>query len=439
MLINRLAGQRALTRSLIPLAVGLLCLNFARSQELSIKPDNGLGVYQPGQAIHWDIQVKNGEASEAAFTVKKGGMTELSKGKVLFTNGQAQIEAKLDEPGWLLAEVTLKGANDKRIKGLGGALVSPEKLQPAAARPADFDAFWQAKLDDLAAVPANPKLDPAESSKPTVDYFKITLDNIRGTHIQGQIARPRSGEKLPAMLTVQWAGVYPLQKSWVTDRAAEGWLVLNINAHDLPIDQPEQFYNDQSAGLLKDYPAIGNDDRETSYFLRMYLSCYRAAQYLAERPDWDGRTLVVTGGSQGGLQSIVTAALHPKITAVMACVPAGCDLNGPEAGRLPGWPMWYWAAKGKDEAKVRSADRYYDVVNFASRVKCPVLVGVGLIDTVCPSPGVFAACNQFQGLKEVVVMPVSEHGEKNGSQAPYHRRFNAWNQALLKGQPAPVK
>ena len=101
--------------------------------------------------------------------------------------------------------------------------------------------------------------------------------------------------------------------------------------------------------------------------------------------------------------------------------------------------MWYWATKDKDEAKVRSAARYFDVVNFASRVKCPALVGVGLIDTTCPSPGVFAACNLFQGSKEVVVLPVAEHGDKNGSHRPYNTRFNAWNQALVKGNPIPAK
>ena len=101
------------------------------------------------------------------------------------------------------------------------------------------------------------------------------------------------------MLIPQWAGVYPLEKAWVTDRAAEGWLVLNILAHDLPIDEPAKFYEEQSAGPLKDYWAIGNDDRETSYFLRMYLSCYQAAEYLTQRPDWNGKTLVVTGGEPG--------------------------------------------------------------------------------------------------------------------------------------------
>ena len=314
-----------------------------------------------------------------------------------------------------------------------------QKIQPALPRPEDFDAFWEAKLKDLADVAMNPKLDPADAGKPNVDYFKITLDNIRGSHIRGQLARPKQGGKLPAMLIVQWAGVYPLQKGWVTSRAAEGWLVLNINAHDLPIDESEQFYKDQAAGPLKDYPAIGNDDRETSYFLRMYLSCYRAAQYLTERTDWDGRTLVVTGGSQGGLQSIVTAGLHPKISAALACVPAGCDLNGPVAGRMPGWPMWYWKTQGKDEAKVRRAAGYYDVVNFASRVKCPVLIGVGLIDTTCPSPGVFAAYNQLQGPKEIVVLPVRRTWREEGLAWPVLRSLRCLEPSPGQRQSCPGK
>jgi cephalosporin-C deacetylase len=430
------------SRTIRSLLGAALCLSFApasRGQELLVAPGQALGLYQPGQNVHWNIQVKGADVSEAGFILKQGGLTELARGKATLAEGKGQIDAKLDEPGWLLVEVSVKTTNGKPVKALGGALISPERIQPALPRPEDFDSFWEAKLQELAAVPANPRLEPTNGGKSNVDYFKISLDNIRGSHVRGQLARPKRGDKMPAMLIVQWAGVYGLQKAWVTDRAAEGWLVLNINAHDLPIDESEQFYSGQSSGPLRDYPSIGNEDRETSYFLRMYLSCFRAAQYLAERPDWDGHTLVVTGGSQGGLQSLVTAALHPKISAAMACVPAGCDLLGPQANRLPGWPMWYWQTKNKDEAKVRNAARYYDVVNFASRVKCPVLVGVGLIDTTCPSPGVFAACNQLQGPKEVVVLPLGEHGDKRGSHGPYYARFNAWNQAFLKNQAAPVK
>jgi len=408
-------------------------------QEVQVKPANEQGIYQPGETIRWKIHVKGADDARATYILKKGGLTEVSQGAAKLSNGEGQIETRLEEPGWLLVEVTVRSGTNKAVKALGGALVSPDKLQPSAPPPADFENFWAGKLNELAGVPMNPELTPADSGKAGVDYFKMNMGNIRGSHIRGQIARPQKGEKLPAMLIVQWAGVYGLQKNWVTDRAAEGWLVLNINAHDLPIDEPEQFYTDQSKGPLKDYPSIGNDDRETSYFLRMYLSCYRGAQYLAERAEWDGRTLVVTGGSQGGLQSLVTAAMHPKISAVLACVPAGCDLNGPEAGRLPGWPMWYWNTKGKEEAKVRSAARYFDVVNFAPRITCPVLVGAGLIDTVCPPPGIFSACNQIKSPKEIVLLPEGEHGEKNGSHRAYYARFNAWKDAMVRGHSAPVR
>ena len=132
---------------------------------------------------------------------------------------------------------------DKVRHVVGGAVAAPGEIRAAADPPADFDAFWAAKLAELAAVPANPQLEPAASGKEGVDYWKVTLDNIRGTHIRGQLARPAKGEKFPALLIVQYAGVYPLEKAWVTDRAAEGWLALDILAHDLPIDEPAAFYD----------------------------------------------------------------------------------------------------------------------------------------------------------------------------------------------------
>lgn len=425
----------------IPVAV-LLCLLMglaARAQEVAVAPANGTGLYKPGEQIRWTVEVTGSDAREGTYIIKQGGLTESYRGTMALKDGRGEVTAQLDGPGQLMVEVSVPAGNGKSVTALGGAIAEPWTLKPAKARPADFDAFWKAKIKELKAVPMNTKLTDGESGKPGVDYQTITMDNIRGSHINGQLARPHQGKKFPAMLIVQWAGVYPLQKAWVTDRAAEGWLVLNIEPHDLPIDKPDEFYRAQASGPLADYTGIGNDDRETSYFLRMYLSCYRGAEYLSKRPDWDGRTLVVTGTSQGGMQTIVTAGLHPKITAGMACVPAGCDLHGPEAGRLPGWPSWYYKTQGKDEAKVREAARYFDLANFAPRVKAPMLVCGGLVDIHCPLAGIYATCNQFKGPKEVVILPVSGHSDIKNSHGPYLVRFQAWKDALVKGLPAPVK
>lgn len=412
----------------------------AIAQEFSVRPDRETGIYQAGETVKWTVEIK-GDATALTspkFAIKPGGQNASKQGPLELTDGKMVIEAQSANPGWILLEVTGKKADGKDVRGLGGALFSGEQIKPSTPCPEDFDAFWQAKLDDLAKVPAAPVLQKADSGREGVDYALITMNNIRGSHIYGQIAKPAKEGKFPAYLQLQWAGVYPLSKGWVVDRANEGWLAMNIQAHDLPVTtQPEVFFKHQSDGALKDYAKIGNEDRETSYFLRMYLSCYRAAEYLTTRDDWDGRIFVVTGGSQGGLQTIVTAALHPKVTAAIASVPAGCDHTGPDAGRAPGWPMWnLWNAKEKDPAKVKEASRYFDVVNFAARVKCPVLIGAGGIDTTCPPSGVFAMYNQLNVPKEMIFMPLADHMGKHDA---YYARNGVWMNAAKTAAPLPPK
>lgn len=426
--------RKAALRLLTVLCIAFL-LRPAAGQELLVTASKPTAIYAVREPVAWTIELRGAEAQQVRYTIKRNGLTPIKEGVLPLVDGKATLETRLDEPGALLVELKAS-AQGKEIGALAGAAVSPEKLKPSAPRPADFDAFWKAKLAELDAVPANPQLEIVDIGNPRIEYARLRMDNIRGSHIYGQLARPKRAGKFPALLIVQWAGVYPLDRSWVTGRAEAGWLALDIMAHDLPIDEPADYYKRVSETSLANYPAIGNDDRDTSYFLRMYLSCYRAAEYLTKRPDWDGRTLVVTGGSQGGMQTIVTAALHPKMTAGIADVPAGCDLDGPEAGRAPGWPMWYWATQGKDEKKVREAARYYDVVNFAPRVRCPILIGLGLVDTTCPAAGVFTMANQLRGPKEVVVMPAAGHG---GAHDAYWKRSEEWFAALLKGERPPVR
>jgi cephalosporin-C deacetylase len=423
-------------------AVALAAANLGLAQPLTVHPDHANGIYQVGETVRWQIEWSGGSnPPPARYRLLKGGLMEARQGALTFSNGVAALASTFDAPATMLVEVKGQPDGGREVRATGGAVAAPERIALSSPRPADFDAFWQSKLDALAQIPANPQLESVDIGRTNLAYWKITLDNIRGTHIHGQLARPARDGTFPALLIVQWAGVYPLQKSWVTDRAAEGWLVLNIEAHDLPIDEPESFYKDQFAGPLKDYWAIGNDDRDTSYFLRMYLSGYRAVEYLTRRPDWDGKTLAVMGDSQGGQQTLMIAGLHPeKISAALALVPAGCDMLGPEAGRKGGWPQWYDWTSGKDPQKVHEASRYYDVANFATHIQCPVLVGLGLIDETCPPAGILAAVNQIRSPREVVILPRSGHQDNHGTQAAYNqRRYSAWLPALRQGKPAPVR
>ncbi|MCY3019146.1 MAG: acetylxylan esterase [Planctomycetota bacterium] len=395
-------------------AVFALCSLVQAASTIQVQPDKDTGIYDPGQTVMWRIQVSSDKkpgAGKVNYRIRLGGLDEVAKGTVDLAEGRATVTGTRDAPGALLLEVSYKGPDDvKEVQGLGGAVFAPDKIAVSAPPPDDFDKFWSDKIAALNAVPMNVQLTPVDIGQKGIEYFKITLDNINGTKIQGQIAKPAGGSNLPAMLQVQWAGVYKLERGWVTDQAKNGWLAMNIEAHDLPIDEAPDFYKKQSEGALNDYPGIGNDNRETSYFLRMFLSCYRAVDYLTQRPEWNKKTVLVHGGSQGGYQTLVIAGLHPAVTAFAASVPAGCDHTGKQAKRAPGWPNWAsrtW--QKKDYNKMLETSRYFDAVNFAARIKCAGIIGVGLIDVTCPPEGVLAACNRIQGQKKIIIMPHSGH------------------------------
>ena len=431
------------SRVILALAVALLlaCAPLADARQFEVRQDRRDAVYATGDIVRWQVRWRgDGVPPDARYTVKWGGLKEMKGGPLQVHDGSAEVQATFDQPGAMLLEVKWQ-ADGKEGRAVGAAVADPARITAAAPPPDDFDAFWRSKLDELARVPPNEKLERADAAKLGVDYWKITLDNVRGTHINGQLARPQLGEKFPALLIVQWAGVYPLRKAWVTDRAAEGWLALNILPHDLPIDEPESFYKEQFEGPLKNYWAIGNDDPDASYYLRMYLSCYRAVEYLKSRRDWDGKTLVVMGTSQGGQQALVSAGLQKDcVTAVLAFLPAACDVLAPDVGRASGFPHWYHQTQGNDPQKVRSASRYYDPINFARRIKCPALVGLALRDELAPPSSVLAAANVISGPKEVVILANAGHQDENGSQAPYNERcYGAWLPALRRGQPPPVR
>jgi len=411
----------------------LLCSLTQAATKIEVYPDKETGVYAAGDTVTWKVDAKT-LTGKLTWKLLLGGAEEIGKGEAELADGKATLTGTRKDPGVLLLEVHLKDTDGKDVLGKGGAIFSPEKIERSAPVPDDFDAFWKGKVEELNKIPMNVQLSAPDTSVAGVEYYKITMDNINGSKIYGQIAKPAGkNENLPIMLQVQYAGVYPLQKDWATGPAKQGWLAMNIIAHDLPIDEKPEFYKEKAAKELDDYPGIGNDNRDTSYFLRMFLSCYRACDYLVARPEWNKKTLLVQGGSQGGYQTLMIAGFHPAVTAYAANVPAGCDHTGKAAHRAPGWPNWasrVWQtttrapdAPKKDYAKMLETSRYFDCMNFATRIKAPGLIGMGLVDSTCPPEGVYATINQIKAEKKVIIMPRSGHGADGPGHGAYYKEY----------------
>src|ERR1051326_3226617 len=83
--------------------------------------------------------------------------------------------------------------------------------------------------------------------------------------------------------------------------------------------------------------------------------------------------------------------------------------------------------------------RYFDVVNFASRITAPSMLAMGFIDQVVPSIGIWTTFNQIRGPKEAVPMIDSPHNHQATPEQlrPYTTRSELWLDALRRGEKPP--
>ena len=397
-------------------------------QQIVFRPYHASDLYEVGDTVGWIVSAGPTARTYAyKWTIRRNNKEVLKEGKLDLGSGKDRIEIVGDQPEMIYVAIepyanlsgdnglkdhgpsavsnsdpatpAFVGGNTGRNNGLYavGAAVAPGRLGLSTPRPPDFNAFWDARLSAQAKVPINPSVTPIQSDIPGIEESTFILDAM-GSKVHGYVAKPARKGQFPAIIQLQYAGIYALDPNWAAQRASDGWLVINVDAHDkLP--------SDSSGDVPKSYVAVGNTDREKSYFLNMYLRDSRALDYLLTRPDWDGKTIVLTGGSQGGQQSFALAGLRPeRITAVLVCVPAGADTNGDLHGRKSGFPNW-----PADNPKAMDTALYFDPVNFASRIKAPVMAGMGFIDTVSPPAGIWTALNQILGPTEPLPLIESEH------------------------------
>ncbi|MSU51591.1 MAG: acetylxylan esterase [Opitutus sp.] len=393
---------------------GALCFptTLLRSAESEAKPrqvltasaDHADALYHRGETVTFTVKLevdgKPAADGEVQWTLTQDGVEPKRSGKATLEHGQATITGTLDAPGFLQCRATWQ-TGETKLTALAGAGIDPLQIKPSQPVPEDFAAFWAAKKKELAAVPVNARVTPVKSPREGVETFDVQADSV-GAGVSAYLARPAEAKprSLPAILTVHGAGVNSSSLGGAAGWAKEGALAMDLNAHGLPNGREKAFYEALAAGELKNYRMAGRTSRDTVYFLGMYLRLVRAIDFLTAQPEWDGRTVVVYGSSQGGAQAIAAAGIDARVTFFAAGVPAGCDHTGALAGRIAGWPKFI--ATGETAAPdVMAAVRYYDGVNFAARAKAPGFFTVGFIDTTCPPTSVYAAYNALTAPKQI--------------------------------------
>ncbi|MBI5833329.1 MAG: acetylxylan esterase [Armatimonadetes bacterium] len=384
--------------------------------ELSVVTDKPAALYTVGEQVRFMVTLRRDGAPAAdgdvAWQLDKDGVAPVTRGTVKVANGSATVTGSLAEPGFLACRLTYTPPGGKAVTSVAGAGFEPEKIKPSLPVPDDFDTFWAAQKAKLRAQAAPAALKTVPSPSADTDCFDVQIPCLDWRPVSAYLAKPKDAKpgSLPIILSVHGAGVRGSSLGGAVGNS-RGYraLSMDLNANGIANGKPDAWYTEMANGDLRDYRFQGRDDREKCYFLGMFLRLVRALDYLCSQPEWDGKHVIVTGGSQGGGQSLAAAGLDPRVTLICAGVPAICDHSGKVAGRINGWPKLVPDVDGKPDPKILEVARYFDCMNLATRSKARAVLSVGFIDTVCPPSSVYAAYNALPGTKDIVCEPLMGH------------------------------
>jgi len=415
--MNRLTFLRSITLLCGTLVAVLTAVGQSRPPhpiQVLVSPDKPDWTYAPGEEATFSIRILKHqvpmEEGEVTYAIGPEKMKPASQGTLILKKGVATVKGTMADPGFLRCEarITVEGTV---YRGLATAGYAPERIQPTQTVPADFWEFWNNAKSEAANIPLDAKVTLLpERCTEKADVYQVNIQNYEtGSRLYGILARPKAPGKHPAVLQVPGAGIRPYYG--IVDLAEKGVITLQIGIHGVPVIYETGLYDDLRAAPLKDYQFFNMDDRDRYYYKRVYLGCVRAIDYLFSLPEFDGSTLAVWGGSQGGALSIVTAALDKRVKCLVSLYPALCDLTGYLHGRAGGWPHMFNEANApfmaKDDKIKVSA--YYDVVNFARSVNVPGFYTWGYNDETCPPTSFYSAYNVINAPKELLLMQETGH------------------------------
>ena len=84
------------------------------------------------------------------------------------------------------------------------------------------------------------------------------------------------------------------------------------------------------------------DDPDRNAYKRIVTGAVRGVDMIASLDEWDGKTLGVTGASQGVFLSLAVAALDKRVTFLGAIHDAMCDYEAELHGVAGGWPHYFY-------------------------------------------------------------------------------------------------
>lgn len=276
--------------------------------------------------------------------------------------------------------------------------IDPFEITSVNDKPDDFDAFWQAAKDQLAAINMDAKLTliPERSSAQCKVYMvemNSVPDGLTGepVKIRGYYCDPQDGKKHPVIMhyygydtqNVDWEVACP----WGGDKA-EFYLshrgqYLNNRPAGTNLGVPEATEN-----IYGDWFRYNLGEKDSYYYRGAYMDVVQSIRFMAMRESSDMTKLFAEGSSQGGALTYVAAALSDwPFTAIAANVAFMGDFaDAKDIESLAYWEIsdHYWVDHVPIETSLKYLP-YFDIKHLTPKISCAVLASSGLADETCPA------------------------------------------------------
>jgi cephalosporin-C deacetylase-like acetyl esterase len=369
-------------------------------------------VFMEGEPQQADITLKNTSGSAVAcnlvLTLKTDKRADvdsisvpvaLSAGQELLT----PVGFRLPEPGFYRCAVFVESNGAVGSVERFNIGYAPEKIaSPRDAKP-DFEEFWKETRAELNKVAPDYKLTllPAYSTG-AKNIYHVEMASYGNVKIEGYYAAPKAKGVYPAIVAYMGYGSEPyLPHTDGNPGYAE--FVLSVRGQGI-----------QKAGsTYGDWIVWGLESKETYYYRGAFMDLVRAVDFLASRPEVDKGKIVAEGGSQGGAFTLAACALDHRIRAGAPTIPFLSDYR--DYFEIVGWPRSAFEAYLKEHPnrtwdEVYDLLSYFDIKNLAGWIRCPILMGAGLQDEVCPPHTNFAGYNLITSEKQYRIYRNAAHG-----------------------------
>jgi cephalosporin-C deacetylase len=283
--------------------------------------------------------------------------------------------------------------------------------------PRDLDQFWEEALAELDATDPEPELIPVDGfSPPRAEVFDLWFRGVGGARIHAKYLRPKgSSEACPAVL--QFHGYTGNSGDWFDKLAwvGQGFCLAAMDCRG------------QGGSSEDNTPVRGNthhghiirgldDAPEKLLFRQIYLDTVQLARVVLSFAEVDAGRLATYGGSQGGALSLACAALEPRVRRCVSVFPFlsdfrrvwEMDLAKDAYSELRTFLRQFDPLHEREE-EIFHRLGYIDVQNLAPRIRARVLMGLTLMDSICPPSTQFAAYNAISSPKDAVIYPDYGH------------------------------